>query len=81
MSLLKVKEENVGKANKSYDKELLDNELEHVLCNLFYPKSDKRSSKMQKIFLQLNIIEWDNFISTSRKGIKTFGFQICFKDA
>ena len=56
---LKVKEENksVGKVDQNGDEEILDNELEHILCCLFYPTSDEKSSKMQKIFLQQGITD------------------------
>ena len=65
----------VSKVNQNDDEEILDDELEHVLCRLFYPTSDERSSKMRKVFLQNDIRVWDEFMAYNKQEFQTYGFS------
>ena len=59
----------VKEENKSVDEEILDDELEHVLCRLFYP------TKMRKVFLQQDVRVWDEFMSCNKQEFQTYGFS------
>ena len=61
--------------NQSNDEEILDDELEHVICCLFYPKSDAKSTRMRKIFLQQDITKWDEFIFSNKQDFQAYGLS------
>ena len=63
----------VSKVNQNDDEEILDDDLEHVLCFLFYPSDDERSSKMRKIFLQHGIKRWDEFMLSNKQDFQASG--------